>query len=84
MLDFLKRKRKNGNGGGAVALEEMVEGEGISLLCCDCGEVFSFAPGEQKFYSEKGLAPPKRCPACRRWKKFMKLHPELQGDEHGR
>jgi len=31
----------------------------------DCGKEFPFTPGEQKFYAERGLFPPKRCPICR-------------------
>jgi len=83
MLDFLKRK-KNGDEAVAVLGETQDTGAGVPIQCCDCGEIFPFSPGEQKFYAEKRLAAPKRCPACRRWQKFMRRHPDLQGDYHGR
>jgi len=35
------------------------------LTCVDCGGEFIFTEGEQKFYKDKLLVPPKRCPACR-------------------
>lgn len=37
----------------------------IRLHCRSCGEEFNFTEGEQKFYKEKGLQPPRRCKACR-------------------
>lgn len=40
------------------------------IKCVDCGDEFNFEAGEQKFYWQKGLATPKRCPACRRWRKL--------------
>lgn len=39
--------------------------KGDSLVCVDCGSSFVFLPGEQKFFKERGLTPPKRCPSCR-------------------
>lgn len=42
--------------------------EGTIILECavpTCKNKFPFTPGEQKFYSERGLFPPKRCPVCR-------------------
>jgi len=35
------------------------------LTCVDCGEEFVFTEGEQKFYHDRVLAPPKRCHKCR-------------------
>lgn len=35
------------------------------LTCIDCGKEFIFTEGEQKFYLDKLLAPPKRCAQCR-------------------
>ena len=35
------------------------------FVCRDCKEDFVFSSGEQRFYSEKSLELPKRCPACR-------------------
>lgn len=39
--------------------------EGTIMIQCSCGSSFPFSPGEQKFYAERGLFPPKRCPMCR-------------------
>jgi hypothetical protein len=35
------------------------------LKCVQCGEEFVFTAGEQKFYAERDLLPPKRCKECR-------------------
>jgi len=37
--------------------------------CRDCGESFEIAAGEQTFYRSKGLFLPKRCPACRAYRR---------------
>ncbi|HMU95636.1 MAG TPA: zinc-ribbon domain containing protein [Elusimicrobiota bacterium] len=36
------------------------------LLCAECGGNFVFEAGEQAFFAERGLTPPKRCPDCRK------------------
>jgi len=44
--------------------------EDKTLVCCDCGQEFTFTAGEQEFYKEKGFEnEPKRCKACRDKKK---------------
>jgi hypothetical protein len=40
--------------------------EDIVLRCEDCGKEFIFSAGEQVFYEEKELYPPKRCSFCRK------------------
>lgn len=35
------------------------------ITCRDCGADFTFTEGEQAFYTERGLAAPQRCKACR-------------------
>lgn len=47
--------------------EEMKEA--IEINCKDCEIPFEFTAGEQEFYRENGLNPPKRCPVCRIRKK---------------
>lgn len=47
--------------------EEMKES--IEIICKDCEIPFEFTAGEQEFYRENGLNPPKRCPVCRIRKK---------------
>lgn len=34
------------------------------LVCCDCGQEFTFEAGEQRYYRAKLLTPRKRCQAC--------------------
>lgn len=41
------------------------------IVCCDCGETFLFTGGEQKYYEERKLSEPKRCPACRQKRKEL-------------
>lgn len=40
-----------------------------TLNCIDCKTQFSFSAGEQSFYADKDLTPPKRCKDCRAIKK---------------
>jgi hypothetical protein len=35
------------------------------LTCVWCRQSFPFTAGEQRFFSLRALAPPKRCKACR-------------------
>lgn len=37
----------------------------MELSCVDCRKSFAFEAGEQEFFKQRGLTPPKRCPACR-------------------
>ncbi|MCI0587708.1 MAG: zinc-ribbon domain-containing protein, partial [Planctomycetes bacterium] len=37
-----------------------------SLTCSDCQKTFAFTEQEQAFFQERGFAPPKRCPECRK------------------
>lgn len=48
----------------------------IRSQCCDCPKEFIFTAGEQKFFKEKDLKPPKRCYDCRQKRKR-----ELHGEE---
>lgn len=36
--------------------------------CVECASEFTFTKGEQRFYYQKNLTPPKRCPDCRQAK----------------
>ena len=47
--------------------------ETIFIVCCDCGSSFPFEPGEQRFYSERSLNLPRRCPSCRLARKIKLL-----------
>jgi hypothetical protein len=46
--------------------------EDISLDCSDCHQPFTFTKGEQAFFAEKQLTPPKRCKPCRQKRKEAK------------
>jgi len=38
-----------------------------SIQCSDCGIIFTFTAGQQKFFASKGLTnEPRRCPQCRK------------------
>lgn len=39
------------------------------MTCKDCQRPFEFTEGEQEFFKEKLLNPPKRCGVCRLEKK---------------
>ena len=43
--------------------------EDKTLICADCGQEFIYTVGEQIFFSDKGLAEPKRCKPCRMLRK---------------
>ena len=45
------------------------------LKCHDCGDIFVWLAGEQRFYKSKGLAVPKRCFRCRQRRKAT-INPE--------
>ena len=39
------------------------------IKCQDCDKEFIFNEGEQEFYNNKHLTPPKRCKSCREKRK---------------
>lgn len=41
----------------------------LVIVCCDCGEEFTFDVGEQDYYKKNNLYFPKRCKSCRKIKK---------------
>ena len=51
-----------------------------ALICLDCGAEFVFSAGEQRFFWSKGLAEPKRCPACRELRKRTIIPREVRDD----
>jgi hypothetical protein len=54
-----------------------------SRICVDCEQLFVMAGGERKFFAALGLAPPNRCPACRRLRKEAEQlqRTETRGDD---
>ena len=51
----------------------------LTIKCKDCGGEFVFSAGEQRFYKEHKLYPPRRCYYCR--KKERRKHWE---ENHGK
>jgi hypothetical protein len=39
------------------------------VLCRDCRQEFTFSAGEQRFFEQRGLNAPRRCPVCREEKR---------------
>ena len=37
----------------------------LTLRCCDCNGNFLWTYGEQKYYADRNLSIPRRCPQCR-------------------
>ena len=50
------------------------------LVCVDCGDQFVWTAGEQLYFSERGLAPVKRCPRCREFRRRTVHGPRTQLD----
>jgi len=49
------------------------------LKCSDCGEAFIWSAGEQEFYAVMGFGnDPKRCPTCRRTRRYGGRRPHVQ------
>lgn len=42
------------------------------ITCVDCGQIFTWTEGEQRFYRERGLHPPKHCRECRAHRRAAK------------
>jgi len=47
------------------------------LKCVQCGQMFTFSEGEQKFYAERQYTEPKRCKPCREAKKVERQQREV-------
>ena len=41
-----------------------------TIICVECRKPFVFSAGEQRFYYEKELSIPKRCPRCRLYRRL--------------
>jgi len=47
-----------------------------SIQCSDCGIIFTFTAGQQKFFASKGLTnEPRRCPQCRKSRRQQRHGP---------
>ena len=49
--------------------------EDETIICCDCGEAFTWTTGEQLYYRAKQLSRPRRCSTCRRLRRLT-LNPD--------
>lgn len=52
----------------------------IKCIERDCPNTFTITEGEERFYTDKGLFLPKRCPDCRKKRKDQK---ESEGEGEG-
>jgi len=46
----------------------MIKNNGFTdkvIKCKDCSQFFAWTVDQQKYYQQKGLKPPLRCPMCR-------------------
>lgn len=50
------------------------------IKCCDCNDEFLFSAGEQAYFTSKGLAEPKRCKACRQYRKTTLIVQDDKGE----
>lgn len=53
-----------------------------TIVCVDCGEDFTWSYGEQLYYRDRSLSPPRRCPRCRELRRkrttyFQEQHVDL-------
>lgn len=55
-------------------MKEPIERVDIELICVEqsCKQPFTFKAGEQEYYEQNGLFPPKRCPMCRAKRKAQR------------
>ena len=51
-----------------------------TIQCKDCGDDFTWTEGQQDFYREKGLDPPRRCPFCRQELKRKRKQVAMRGE----
>jgi hypothetical protein len=52
------------------------------LRCEDCGTSFLFCVGEQRFFASRQFPAPKRCKACRSWRREGYPTREAQGQRN--
>lgn len=44
---------------------------GNIIICKDCGQEFVFTVHQKEAFDSRGWDAPKRCPLCRKWKRFV-------------
>jgi hypothetical protein len=55
----------------------------IRFVCKRCGRAFIWSDGEQRYFRDNGLHPPKHCPKCRAERKGESMEPP-QAQQRGR
>lgn len=50
--------------------------KGIILECVECGQEFVYTAKQQVDFLSRGWVAPKRCPMCRRWKRYANAYTE--------
>lgn len=48
-----------------MAKQSKDKNKDMKIICADCENPFVFSEGEQRYYQQRGLYPPRRCPVCR-------------------
>lgn len=56
--------------------EEIGDFKDKKITCKICGSSFTFSIGEQKFYRDRQLMEPRRCPQCRQRKNRKEVQNE--------
>jgi len=51
-----------------------------TLVCCDCGAKFTWGIGEQIYFQDRSLLPPRRCHDCRA-RRRQTIHPPTSFDD---
>jgi len=84
-LHLGKRKTKDVEDAGLYcqSLPDEQAEDGVKLKCRDCGELFLFSSGENKFYQVHGLRTTTRCPICRKWKRHERDEEAEQDRRNG-
>jgi len=49
-----------------------------TIICCDCGEAFTWSYGEQLYFRDRKLSPPRRCPRDREARRKRTTHTQNQ------
>ena len=62
-------------------MREHDQSQDITIVCPDCSKPFVWTSGEQRYYQQRVLSPPRRCPKCRLERK-ARINPDPQAVPH--
>lgn len=54
--------------------------EDITIVCVDCSKSFIFSASEQKYFQDRQLTQPKRCPPCRKARRSRLQNPSMHSE----